>query len=215
MNFKKIKVRYIVIAIVVILLLLFAWWWFFGGKVDKHYKIEGIISSEYNGTVVCMYDYFSEEKINEATVSKGKFVLKGEVDTAYLARLVNEGRVFDLMVEPGKDIKINFEDKTFVESSTLNNDLAQFQAMVKDYNLIIKNDSTGMSRDAFQSAVVTAMESHFNDMLGVYMLKEYLKLNPTEYELENVVNNFGTVVIDNPAIGEILKEYAATLEMEE
>lgn len=215
MNFKKIKVRYIVIAIVVILLLLFAWWWFFGGKVDKHYKIEGVISSEYNGTVVCMYDYFSEEKINEATVSKGKFVLKGEVDTAYLARLVNEGRTFDLMVEPGKDIKINFEDKTFVESSTLNNDLAQFQAMVKDYNLIIVNDSTGMFHEAFQSDVVTAMESHFNDMLGVYMLKEYLKLNPTEYELENVVNNFGTVVIDNPVIAEILKENAATLEMEE
>lgn len=207
MKKKKNRVGFILLGLVAVLALLIAGWWFHSEEVDKSYKIEGVSSAERNGTVVCMYDYFSEEKINEATIAGGAFVLEGEVDTAYLARLVNEDVTFDLVVEPGEEIEVNIEEGVFIKSTDLNNELAQFQAMVKDYNLMVLADSTGVYREAFQADVVTSMENHLNDMLGVYMLKEYLKLNPTVDELDNLVCNFGTVVSDNPTIANILQEH--------
>ncbi len=211
MKCKKFKIRYIFFALLAVILLVGIWWWFFSGRTDTHYKVDGVIATQYNGTTIHMYDYFTNEEMATANVSNGKFVIKGNVDTAYLARLVNNDLYFDLMIEPGKDVKVDLIKGVFTQSTPMNGELEQFQKMVSEYKAIAAQDTTGAYRELFQADILTAMGGNLNNILGVYMLKEFLSFSPSEDELDNIVCHFGTVVTDNPALQQVLIEYSKTL----
>lgn len=81
----------------------------------------------FDGKKAYLTNYDTGDTIESAIVSEKKLVIKGNIDTAYFARLWIEGNRLDFVVESG-DIKVEWGDVPKVSGTPLND---KYNALVK------------------------------------------------------------------------------------
>ena len=199
---------------------------------SKQFKIEGILSPELDGETIYLYDYYKQVAVDSVEVTNGAFLFEGKVDTAYLGFMVSQiGIQFPVIVEPGCDLIVDFNEDGLVQSSPMNDEFNAFMEctnlLMIDYqavqdsvqqllynHTITSEEALAMlaEEEAFvenesKKNVLRLLEEHNNDILGIFAFNSYMDMEPQITELDSVATTMGRVVLENPMIKNTLEAY--------
>lgn len=196
----------------------------------KSFKIEGIVTPEVDGETVYLYNYYQRVAIDSTEVVAGSFTFEGKVDTAFMGLLMSEiGIRYPVIVEPGCDLIVDFNEDGLVASSPLNDAFNAFNECLEVLNLdyMTTNDSIAQLlnsnaitedearrlmeeednfvRNEMKNNIIQALKEHNNDVFGVYVFENYLNMEPDMEELDSVVGTLGDIILKNPSIEKTLE----------
>lgn len=90
---------------------------------SQGYKIDvNFADHSFDGKMAYLTNYDSGDTIDSATVTEKHLALEGNVDTAYYARLIVDGKRFGMIVEPG-EITVDWGEKIVATGTPLNDKL--------------------------------------------------------------------------------------------
>lgn len=193
-----------------------------GGKT---FKIEGTATSDIDGETVYLYDFYKRVAVDSTEVAKGTFFFEGKVDTAFMALITSQaGLRFPVIVEPGCDLNINFNEDGLKTSSPLNDEFKAFSECLEllsvDYmqaadsiakqlenntitkehaDSLLKIEEDFINREA-KANVLQMLSEHNNDVLGTFVFENFLNMEPDMAELDSVVATLGDVILKSPMV---------------
>lgn len=198
-----------------------------GGKT---FKIEGVLTPDMDGNTIYLYNYYQRTAVDSTEVLTGAFSFEGKVDTAFLGLITSEiGLQYPVIVEPGCDLIIDFNEDGLVASSPLNDDFKAFSECLQVLNIdymttadsiakMLENkeitEEVAIQMMAEEEAFITnemrgnimqTLAEHNNDVLGTFVFENYLNMEPEASELDSVVATLGDIILQAPSIEKTLK----------
>ena len=200
---------------------------------NKGITISGTVERDVDSLrVAVMFNDNNDTLLAKVPVTEGKYTWEGTVDSACILRVYygEDSRDFYRVIcEPGNIVlNIPKEGDAYPSGTPLNDSIAAYYDAVakfeEEYNALIgtyfetpageKHDSIGQVLDAIYNEQAQCMAGflnrHTNDMLGIYLLREFQLYGHPEYieeatkqMRENFPDNFWTKFINETVEGQL------------
>lgn len=196
---------------------------------NKTFKVEGILSPEIDGQRISLYNFYENNVVDSAEIVNGAFIFEGEVDTAYLGLMVSDfGLQYPVIIEPGCDLIIDFNEDGLVQGSPLNDDFNDFikcyELLTQEYAftadslqqllsadvitseeavLLLQEESNFISAE-MKNNIFQILSEHNNDILGAFAFESYLNMSPDKAEIDSIAATLGNVILENPSVAELM-----------
>lgn len=194
------------------------------------FKIEGIVNPELDGETVYLLNHYQKAVVDSTEILNGAFVFEGQVDTAFMGLLASQiGLQYPVIVEPGCDLIVDFNEDGLMSSSPLNDAFKEFSECIELLNVdymttqdsiaqmlesqaITEEEAMSMmlEQQAFlekemKANILHSLANHTNDVFGVFLFENYLNMEPETAETDSIVATLGDVILKTPSIAKTLE----------
>lgn len=196
---------------------------------SNSYKISGTVEGAADSTEIYLLNNGEEAPIDTTLIIGNQFCFEGSTEEAFMAMVGNMEVNMPVIVEPGCNVDLDLNAKSFVKANKMNQDFAlyieSFNQLNERYMAISDSlmsliESNQLTMEEGQAIFMEKVENldqslidltkellsrHTNDVLGATLLEAFLSTEATEEEIDAILATMGEEVLTNPSIAPVVE----------